>query len=221
MGNQELIFSQSEGDNWFYRNLPQIESTDSWTDVNFIKSRLRPFNSRVSKILEVGCAAGHKVESLATDFDAEPFGIDPSARAVDTAVKRTGKSKNFRIGTADKIEFPDSNFDLVFVAFCLYLVSREALDVSINEIDRVLKDGGFLVLEDFDPGIDLSRDYIHHPDITTYKSNYGNHFLNMGNYYLVEKRSFSHTTEYLAEDINERISIQILQKLTTNLANSE
>jgi ubiquinone/menaquinone biosynthesis C-methylase UbiE len=212
VGIQESIFSQGEGDQWFKRNLAEIEDLKHFHDVEFILDRLNPFKNQISRILEVGCAAGHKVEQLASELEAEPFGIDPSEKAIRAAIERTNNSKNFVVGTVDRMDFLDSSFDTVFVAFCMYLVSREELEKAIREIDRVLTSGGFLIIEDFDPGTDHKVAYSHHGDITTYKSDYAKLFLNLGKYYLLEKQSFSHSSKHFTDENNERISIQILHK---------
>jgi ubiquinone/menaquinone biosynthesis C-methylase UbiE len=214
MGIQESIFSQGEGDQWFTRNLSQINISGSFADVEFILERLNPFHSQINQVLEVGCAAGHKVEKMASVLGATPFGIDPSEKAINAASERMNNFENFVVGTVDKINFPDSRFDAVFVAFCMYLVSRDELDRAIGEIDRVLRDGGFLIIEDFDPGVEQEVVYKHHSAVKTYKADYASYFLNLGKYYLIEKKSFSHVSNHFSSDIDERISLQILQKNT-------
>lgn len=212
MGIQESVFSQGEGDQWFLRNRAQIEYSGSFADVDFILERLNPFQNQINRVLEVGCAAAHKVEKMASVLDAEPFGIDPSEKAIRAAIERTRYVDNFLVGTIDKINLPDSRFDAVYVAFCMYLVSREELERAIAEVDRVLRNGGFLIIEDFDPGVEIEVGYKHHSEIKTHKADYAKFFLNLERYYLLEKKSLSHASNYFTNDINERISIQILQK---------
>jgi ubiquinone/menaquinone biosynthesis C-methylase UbiE len=212
VGNQENVFSQGEGDQWFLRNLPHIENSRTFPDVDFILERLKPFQNQINRVLEVGCAAGHKVEKLTAVLDAHPFGIDPSEKAICAAIKRTNNFENFVVGTVDNINFTDSQFDVVFVAFCLYLVSRDELEQAMAEVDRVLRIGGFLIIEDFDPGVEQEVVYKHHSEIKTYKADYAKYFLNSDKYYLLEKKSISHVSNYFSNESSERISIQILQK---------
>ena len=212
MGIQESIFSHGEGDQWFLRNQLQIKYHQTSTDVDFVVTRLNPFKDQVNSILEIGCSGGHKVERLASILKSQPFGIDPSEMAISDAIQRTGLCENFVVGTIDNIVFPDSQFDAVFVGFCMYLVSREELNRAIGEVDRVLRKGGFLIIEDFDPGVEQELIYKHHREIKTYKADYAKYFLNLDHYYLLEKKSFSHESDYFSYESSERISIQILYK---------
>ena len=57
---------------------------------------------------------------------------------------------NLKQGTSDQIEFDNQYFNVVILGFCLYLVDRELLFKTISEVDRTLKQGGYLVITDFE-----------------------------------------------------------------------
>ena len=129
MGNsnhkkQSDIFLATEGDAWFLRNRDDLESFKSIDfDVDFISNSLAPFRESITNILEIGCASGRKVASLAKYFDARGFGLDPSQLAINEA-KESNRGNisqlNFDVGTATDLPYLDEMFDLVFFGFCLY-----------------------------------------------------------------------------------------------------
>lgn len=117
-------------------------------------------------------------------------------------------------GTADSLPFDDEQFNIVIVGFCLYWVDRKYIMKSICEIDRVLKTGGYIFLEDFDTKIPRMRINKHNTDMYTYKMNYADLFLANPQYYLCSKEYFSHGKNKFDADVQERISAQILYKDT-------
>ena len=83
---------------------------------------------------------------------------------------------------------------------------------TVSEADRVLKDGGYLAVIDFDTPVPYKRDNVHNPDAWTYKMQYINLFLANPQYCLADKRSFSHKDNMFCEEIQERVSFNILYK---------
>ena len=103
-------------------------------------------------------------------------------------------------------------FDVVILGFCLYLVDRELLFKTISEVDRTLKQGGYLVITDFETPFPIKRNYEHLEGCFSYKNNYSNFFLGGGHYSLVNKIHTSHSTDMFNPDINERVSTSVLYK---------
>lgn len=114
--------------------------------------------------------------------------------------------------TADSLPYEDSTFDVVIMGFCLFWVERKYLFRSIAEADRVLKEGGFLVISDFDTKLPYIRDNIHNKDCYTYKIDYAQMFLVNPQYSLAMKQVFSHASMAYTKDIQERVAMQILFK---------
>ena len=96
------------------------------------------------KVLEVGCGAGgmaRAIKSYRPDLDV--YGCDISRNAIRDAKKRPG-GVTFDLGDAYDIPFDDDSFSAV-VMFDV-LEHLEDPDASVNEIYRVIDEGGLLHL---------------------------------------------------------------------------
>ena len=89
---------------------------------------------------------------------------------------------------------------------------RKDSEKTISEVDRILKQGGYLVITDFETPFPIKRKYEHFEGCFSYKNNYPNFFLGGGHYSLVNKIHFSHSTDIFNPDINERVSTSVLYK---------
>jgi ubiquinone/menaquinone biosynthesis C-methylase UbiE len=101
------------------------------------------------RLLDVGCGTGYLLRSLASRCpDAEELaGIDPAPSMIEVATASSDDDRlNFSVGVAERLPYPDGNFDLV--------VSSTSFDhwsdqqAGLLECARVLKPGGRLVLVD-------------------------------------------------------------------------
>lgn len=212
------IFLKSEGDAYFERNL-QAEGTYSGA-ARFLAEFLNKY-SNISKfggakLLEVGCAGGHNLIYLSQSFGLKCFGIEPSKKAVEYGkrVIRTQEIANVELlcGTSDHLPFEDGSMDYVILGFFMYLLNRDVVLKTVVETDRVLKRGGFLVIQDFDVPTPYKRTYKHNSDIFTYKCDCTRLFLGDPTYTLIEKTTCSHSAMAFDPTIQERVSISILYK---------
>lgn len=98
-------------------------------------------------ILDVGCASGILLHQISQKMkDVKLNGLDISPQMVILAKERLGESIKIKEGSAHKLPYDDSSFDLVTCAtsFHHYPDSQRAL----SEMFRVLKPGGKVVLLD-------------------------------------------------------------------------
>ena len=214
--SQESAFLNGEANNWFNRNRQGLRSPDDSIGVNSVTSMLLPFKDEISSILEIGCSDGSKLRSLGKILEAKGFGIDPSTDAISAGnnIADSTVEVQLSVGTAAKLHFEDAFFDIVLFGFSLYLVDRDLLFQSVSEADRVLKPGGFLVIQDFNPGVRHKRPYAHLDGLFSYKNSYAELFTASGHYFEAEKVSFSHSKGSFDKDPHERISISMLYKET-------
>lgn len=206
--NQKDIFLNTEGDLYFKRNLDR--DSRNYKDINsFI-----PLIKDKDKILEIGTSDGMILDYISRkipDLNLSLFGIDPSYESINVGSQKY-PNLNLKQGTSDQIEFDNQYFDVVILGFCFYLVDRELIFKTISEVDRTLKQGGYLVITDFETPIPTKRKYEHFKGCFSYKNNYPNFFLGGGHYSLVNKIHFSHSTDIFNPNINERLSTSVLYK---------
>lgn len=107
------------------------------------------------RILDVGCG----ISTVLHFLDGERFGIDPLA---DEYLSLYDYPQGFSIkkGYGEDIDFPDGHFDVVFCSNALDHTSDPRK--SVEEMRRVLRSGGFLVLTvELFPKRRKSRDSAH------------------------------------------------------------
>jgi len=102
-------------------------------------------------ILDVGCGTGSHLE-LYQRYKCNLFGIDLSPSMLNVARERLGDSAQLDLGDANEMPYEDDKFDLVISMLSLHEMSPDTRSEVLNEIKRVLKSDGRLLLIDFHPG---------------------------------------------------------------------
>ena len=208
---QKEVFLASEGDRWFVRNRRSLDVPSELCDT--VASRLanQLSNKDEARVLEIGCGQGQNLAALAARVPIVAHGIDPSQEAITVGSQRF-PLLSLKKGSADALPHADDSFDVVWFGFCLYLVDRSLLFRVVAEADRVLRDGGLLVIVDFDPAQPSRRSYHHYPGLYSYKMDYVRLFLANPSYVLVEKLSASHTSGQWSPDPQERVALTLCRK---------
>ena len=99
-------------------------------------------NTRGLRVLEIGCGMGTDGAQFAK-AGADYTGIDLTDAAVELARKRfqvSGLKGEFRVADAERLDFPDASFDLVYSHGVLH--HTPDIEAAVREIHRVLKPGG-------------------------------------------------------------------------------
>jgi len=106
------------------------------------------------KVLDLGCGGGVHTIFLANEgFDCHA--IDISEIGVTNTLKKlqdSGLSAEVKIGSADKIPYADSLFNLVVSAGVLECLNSDEFFLAISEIIRILMPGGLAFLKFTAPG---------------------------------------------------------------------
>lgn len=212
MVKNKEFFKNGEANNWFWRNKASLEKEFSNESINLLIDWLKPFSTKISNILEVGCGTGHRLNKISQALLANGFGVEPSSDAINYITK-TFPSLKVEVGFGDSIPFCQK-FDLVHLGFFLYLVDRELYLRSVSEADKLLRFGGFLSIIDFETPIPYSNSYSHQAGVFSHKQNNCDVFVASGLYSVVNKFHFSHNNFFFDTDINERVSITLLYKET-------
>lgn len=105
------------------------------------------------RVLDVGCGVGHMALRFAENVGTagEVIGIDKSEIFIREAQRRAtqrGLTVEFKVGDAQHLDVPDQSIDLCWTERVLMYLEQP--EQAIDEMVRVLKPGGQLIMFDFD-----------------------------------------------------------------------
>ena len=201
---QKAAFLDGEGDRWFRRNAANLSHGRRDVVVEAIEAlRIKP-----KALLEVGASNGHRVAALAEALGARGCGVEPSSAAVADGTA-AHPNIDLRIGSADELPFERGEFDLVILGFCMYLVDPALHLRAVAEADRVLADGGALVIFDFVAAQPYFNDYAHLPGLRAHKMEFSRLFTAHPAYTLVHRQLDRKTDQFLARDWREGVDVLI------------
>lgn len=210
---QENIFEQGEGDNWFKRNKDYIKkSQDDWIENAIRKLDLKENAS----IIECGCSSGHRLARLKKIFpNSRVVGFDISKEAICYGKKEYNEIELYQHKISE--EFDMGQYDVVICSFVLHWVDRQDLSKVISNIDKLVADGGILLIGDFLPDYNHRNKYKHleNEEVYTYKQNYGSIFESLGIYKEMAKLTFDHRNrkdKIASADNDNRVGLSILKK---------
>lgn len=209
---QDSLFSDFEGDRWFERNRTALNAFDPVADLPLKLIGL--YGLTPERVLEIGAANGFRLATIHERTGAETVALEPSAQAVLNG-RASFPSITFIRGTASAVPLRDS-FDLVIVNFVFHWIDRQSLLRAVAEVDRLVSDGGYLLVGDFHPANQLQVRY-HHIDteeVFTYKQNYAATFLASGLYHPVSLLTAQHGNKepQPRASESERIGAWLLRK---------
>jgi ubiquinone/menaquinone biosynthesis C-methylase UbiE len=215
MSQQKSLFLQGEADAWFARNKEALSARDPQKDA--VLKVISALHLAPKNALEVGCADGWRLRGLEALTGARCSGVEPSAQAVSAGLA-LAPHHTLKTGTADSLDFPDAAFDLVVYGFCLTYCDPKDLFKVAQEGDRVLADGGMLVIYDFCTDIPYRNVYAHRPGAYCYKMRYADLFSWSPVYSVVHHELVSHQhvvqgkASSVPDSMDERIGITVLRK---------
>lgn len=98
-----------------------------------------------TSILDFGCGTGRFTTGLADLVGGRAVGVDPIQYLLDLAPRQEGVE--YRCMQEGVIPLGDASMDVVWVCLVLTAITEEAvLQLSVREIERVLRPGGLLFL---------------------------------------------------------------------------
>ena len=132
-------------------------------------SRRRHAGQPLAAVLDVGTGTGTMLEMITRSFpEVALSGIDLSPYYTSAAQRRLaalpprsgsagGRSIELVTGNAESLPWPDDSFDAVTCVYLMHELPRRARRNVIQEIRRVLRPGGLMVLEDSSQYADAPR----------------------------------------------------------------
>ena len=103
------------------------------------------------RVLEVGCGTGTNLLHY-QQAGSEVFGIDLSPRMLAQAHRKLGSRARLHQGDVARLPYPDVVFDLAVAMLTLHEMPRSKRSAVMEEMARVIKAEGQLLLIDFHPG---------------------------------------------------------------------
>lgn len=167
---QSELFLQGAGDAWHERNRDKPRVPDP------VLGAIEACKLQPKTVLELGCGNGWRLAEI--DRLYKPLhlaGYDTSERATQERLI-PNVFQNDALAALEKIKA--GFYELVIFGFCLYLVDREDLMMIAAHADRVLKDGGHIIIHDFIPDKAHKRPYAHKEGVWTYKEDYSRYWPN-------------------------------------------
>jgi SAM-dependent methyltransferase len=192
--DQDEFWSADEGDRYYARNRDALKSKRADTDpaIGLVRAHaLQPDN-----VLELGCADGWRLELMRRESGCRAVGVDASAGAIE-AGRADYPDLELHVGTLAEVPIEDRRFDLVIVYFVFHWNARETLLRACSEVDRLVADGGHLIVGDFLPDRPHRRVYHHAADagMYTFKQDYAALFGATGLYHEIDRVIFDATSK--------------------------
>ena len=190
---QDDVFTCFEGDRWFERNRKALQEFDPEHDMP--SQLIQFYDLQPKSVVEIGAANGARLAALHERCGARVVAIELSGEAIEDGKVRF-PSVIFVRGAASALPIHET-FDLAIINFVFHWIDRVNLLRSVAEIDRLLGDGGYLLIGDFYPSNRLNVPYHHLPEggVQTYKQNYAEAFLSSGLYHAVCMMTAHHATK--------------------------
>src|SRR5690625_1390972 len=122
------------------------------------------FFSKNDRLLDLGCGAGRIAFGLWDRGYRKIEGIDISEKLIGTAQKhaeKTGRPIPFFVGDATDLKLADESFDGVIVGFggLMQIPGRNRRRKALQEIRRILADGGILIFTTHDREMEEYREF--------------------------------------------------------------
>jgi SAM-dependent methyltransferase len=101
-------------------------------------------NGRERLILDFGCGSGRFTADLAEQIKGKAIGIDPTKELIQLAIP--SKIVTFQVMKEGEIPLGDQSVDAIWIYAVLGGINGNALNKSVANIQRVLKDNGLLFI---------------------------------------------------------------------------
>jgi SAM-dependent methyltransferase len=189
MTSQEEIFVQQEANAWFNRNSSSALKAVS-AEHRVIEALSTLILPEQGVLLDIGGASGKVAEGFRLIHPGWTCRVvEPSVDAI-TAGQAAFPNLEFDKGSISQSQgLPWQDADIILVSGVFCLVDRQRLSRAICNVDLALKNGGLLVVSDFDAPFLRANPYKHFEGIYTYKQDYTDIFKSLGTDHLLVSKS--------------------------------
>lgn len=206
---QVNAFRQGEGDQWWLRNRREILARKPEADWPLRLIERNHLNLEGKGVFEYGAANGYRLNWIWTLKGTKP----PWGYEMSVAALKDGCEDYPWMRLYDRLEFISGNFDLVICHFVLHWIDRSGLVSVMSELDRLVAQGGHLLIGDFLPDYPTKVPYHHREGLWTYKCDYARLFEDTGNYRRMDRVIFDHDTgQENCDEPYRRAAVTLLRK---------
>lgn len=156
-----------DGDGYHARNHAGIGTI---ADPAFVQleliNRVRP----IASVLEIGCTTGFRLEKARVAFGARCAGLEVSPAAIaEGRAQYPLIQLEEGLAPRDLDRWSQDRFDVVIVGHLEYLLPRDALFDLAAQVDRLVIDGGHLIVMDFLHPSPVRAPYTHQSELQVFK----------------------------------------------------
>lgn len=154
------------------------ESNDKKEFVDVAYHTISKFVKEPKAILDVGCAFGASIYALKDKFlSTEFYGIDPGKKSIEIANENLKSERVYFInGFSHQLPYEDNKFDVIIFSMVLQWIPRRYLIQTLAEVDRVLKTGGVVFIQEFLTNKPVTSQSRHDEEIYIFKDDYASFF---------------------------------------------
>lgn len=182
----------TEANAWYSRNREALADPSRGARDPVLRI-LRQSGIQPRRVYEVGCANGWRLDIIRREFGATCGGCDTSLTAI-TEGRNMYPEVRYSQSPAHMLAPMTGTLDLVILSFVLHWVDRKHIARAVSEADRILRDGGHIIIADFLPVVSCRVRYHHRQDVElwTFKRDYCSAFMSLGLYQEVASSCFDH-----------------------------
>jgi ubiquinone/menaquinone biosynthesis C-methylase UbiE len=174
-------------------NSPLKRFMQKYFEMEIFKKFLKSYKIQITNktILEAGCGSGFGLHLIQKEFNPlSLYGFDILPEQVLKAKKRN-LSAQISIGDVTSINYPAMKFDMVFIFTVLHHIPE--YPKALKEISRVLKPGGYLLIDELNKRlIDFFDKFlgVKHPEKSRFKWNELYKAIENANMIIIDKNIF-------------------------------
>ncbi len=137
-------------------------------------TRLNRYHPSIESVCDIGCGYGLFIHQFLEHYPKAHFwGVDPGEASLAMARQHIPSDRvTFTLGHSHELPVPSDSCDLVVFNMVLQWIPRAMLLRTFAEVDRILKDGGLIFIQDFLPHRPLSSVSRHNDAVRIFKNDY-------------------------------------------------
>lgn len=219
MCSLENFWKNNEGNDWFRRNKLHLEGF-TLVDKEIIEN-IKKYNMNKTKILEIGCCEGSRLNHLSKHFmESKLYGLDVSQLAVQEGQKKYPNINFLKPNGIEELQKLESEyFDIIIFGHSFMVFDICNYQRIIYESCRILKSKGHIIISDWYSKTGKTNiTWKHNPSYHCNKFDYSKFFTVFPNYILINRTFLNHESnvdknkDYEFDNIDNVLTIDIIRK---------